>query len=252
MASRCEVYGIIGTEMRFSENDLSAQCDTILCLDTESEELPSQRRIFDGIKRYSKARGWHLKILPRDKTLPERMPSMLRSPEIAGCIVFDFRSDGFFPPAVFGSLPVVYFDSSSLFRWRGRVSVVCDNVAVARAAFRDGDGADRGRDHAHGRGGRREVLQVDEEWRGRRRRDGRNLRGRVAQGRLQHPGHLRLHRDLRCLRRRNRGRTSHLQRIQYPVRLCDSIALKNLGALGTLGILGALGTLESLETLEIP
>ena len=110
---------------------------SILCLDF-AKDTPGQRMALDGIRRHAKARGWGVASFSRDD-LPDvgAVPPLLARLRPIGCIICDFWGDGRLPPRLFGRLPVVYFDSPGGARWRGAAAVVCDNAAVARAAFEE-------------------------------------------------------------------------------------------------------------------
>ena len=108
----------------------------ILCLDLDAGK-PGQRLRLDGIRRYAKARGWSVIERLRVETSADDVPALIARLRPIGCIVNDFHGDGRLPPRLFGDTPVVYLDSPGKVRWRGIPSVVCDNAAVARAAFRE-------------------------------------------------------------------------------------------------------------------
>ena len=108
----------------------------IVCLDL-SPDSPGQRRMVAGIRRYAAARGWDVLPLPRTELGPATVPATLTRQGAVGCVVFDSRDDGFYPPSLFGDVPVVYLDSPGRVRWRGATSVRCDNAAVTRTAFRE-------------------------------------------------------------------------------------------------------------------
>lgn len=106
----------------------------ILCLDFSSE-LPGLNLAIGGIRRHAKARGWGVATFSRNEVPAGAVPSLLARLRPVGCIVSDFHGDGHLPPRLFGDTPVVYLDTPGKVKWRGAMSVVCDNAAVARAAF---------------------------------------------------------------------------------------------------------------------
>ncbi|MBR1608574.1 MAG: hypothetical protein IJ678_03040, partial [Kiritimatiellae bacterium] len=107
---------------------------TVLCFGFETES-PGANLALDGIRRYAKGRGWNVETFRDGQAAPEEVRAVLARKRPLGCIVNDFHGDGRYPPGLFGSTPVVTFDSPDPPR-RGRgPAVVCDNAAVARAAF---------------------------------------------------------------------------------------------------------------------
>ena len=129
-------YGIMSGAMK-SYTVTAKETPSILCLDF-AKDTPGQRMALDGIRRHAKARGWGVASFSRDD-LPDvgAVPPLLARLRPIGCIICDFWGDGRLPPRLFGRLPVVYFDSPGGARWRGAAAVVCDNAAVARAAFEE-------------------------------------------------------------------------------------------------------------------
>ena len=109
----------------------------ILYLDARPDRSAIQSRGLAGVRRHARARGWDVQTIWGDETIPAKIPGILRSLRPLGCVVADYRGDGLLPPRLFGDVPVVYLDSPGRVRWRGAASVVCDNAAVARAAFRE-------------------------------------------------------------------------------------------------------------------
>jgi LacI family transcriptional regulator len=109
---------------------------TILCLDFHAGE-EKYRRELAGVRRFAKQHGFRVATMERFE--PETLPELLARVRVAGCIVecsarFDIRS---LPPRLFGKTPVVYLDPPQRLPWRSVASVVCDNAAVARMAFRE-------------------------------------------------------------------------------------------------------------------
>lgn len=107
----------------------------ILCL--EWPDTPGADMAMGGILRMAEAGGLEIRVFSRDKVQPAEVPALVRRLRPLGCIVNDPAEDGYYPPPLFGSVPVVYFDLPSPPRWRGVRSVRCDNSAVAGMAFRE-------------------------------------------------------------------------------------------------------------------
>ena len=90
-----------------------------------------------GIRRYAAARGWRVVTVPTAECSSERIPELLsaNSPVI-GCVIEGHPVSGNgLPPALFGSIPVVYLHVSPSLYGKDAVRVEADNGAIARAAF---------------------------------------------------------------------------------------------------------------------
>ena len=108
---------------------------TILYLNFHSHEEKHRRKLA-GIRRFAKTRGWSVSAVPPEESRPEDIKKLLARFRPVGCVVEctdDQNPD--LPPRLFGKTPVVHLDPPEKLRWRGAASVVCDNKAVARAAF---------------------------------------------------------------------------------------------------------------------
>ena len=108
---------------------------TILYLNFYSHEEKHRRKLA-GIRRFAKTRGWSVSAVPPEESRPEDIKKLLARFRPVGCVVEctdDQNPD--LPPRLFGKTPVVHLDPPEKLRWRGAASVVCDNKAVARAAF---------------------------------------------------------------------------------------------------------------------
>lgn len=108
---------------------------TILYLNFHSDEEKHRRKLA-GIRRFAKTRGWTITAVPPEESRPEDIKRLLARFRPVGCVVEctdDQNPD--LPPRLFGKTPVVHLDPPEKLRWRGAASVVCDNKAVARAAF---------------------------------------------------------------------------------------------------------------------
>jgi LacI family transcriptional regulator len=111
---------------------------TILYIDYSSLIIPEKRRRqLNGACRFAKARGWDVDILDCGKFQPSELSSILALRKPVGCI--DDCSDDrhHLPPRLFGSVPVIYLDPPKRLPWQGARTVVCDNAAIARMAFRE-------------------------------------------------------------------------------------------------------------------
>ena len=90
-----------------------------------------------GIRRYAAARGWRVVTVPTAECSSERISELLsaNSPVI-GCVIEGHPVSGKgLPPALFGSIPVVYLHVSPSLYGKDAVRVEADNGAIARAAF---------------------------------------------------------------------------------------------------------------------
>lgn len=111
---------------------------TILYIDYSSLIIPEKRRRqLNGACRFAKARGWDVDILDCGKFQPSELSSILALRKPVGCI--DDCSDDrhHLPPRLFGAVPVIYLDPPKRLPWQGARTVVCDNAAIARMAFRE-------------------------------------------------------------------------------------------------------------------
>jgi len=106
----------------------------VLNFDVFSENV---NRAKDGIMRYARSRGWEVVAVQPCAPWRAFVRSALARFRPVGCIVFDYQGGDYLPPHLFSSTPVVYLDSPGAARNGRKVSVCCDNAAVARAAFRE-------------------------------------------------------------------------------------------------------------------
>ncbi len=107
----------------------------ILYLNFHSYEEKHRRKLA-GIRRFAKTRGWSVSAVPPEESRPADIKNLLARFRPAGCVVEcsdDHNPD--LPPRLFGKTPVVHLDPPEKLKWHGAVSVVCDNEAVACAAF---------------------------------------------------------------------------------------------------------------------
>ena len=90
-----------------------------------------------GIRRYAEARDWSVEVFSGSESGPGAIPALLASRvPVAGCVYGCGADDIGAPPGVFGDVPVVYLHAPEKAR-AGIVNIPTDNVAVARAAFRE-------------------------------------------------------------------------------------------------------------------
>ncbi len=92
-----------------------------------------------GIRRYAALRGWRVVTLPRERMHQFTMPldAAGRAIRPVGCIVECAGSAYRVPRGLSGKLPVAYLDPDGPVQQAGTVSIVCDNAAVVKAAFRE-------------------------------------------------------------------------------------------------------------------
>lgn len=97
---------------------------------------------FAGIRRYAVSRGWTAEALPRERSFPRGVRSLLGSRKpVAGCIVECADDCDTLPPRLFGSVPAVYLHPPPDLRGGAVRFVATDNAAVAREAFRELSGS---------------------------------------------------------------------------------------------------------------
>jgi len=110
--------------------------ETVLCLDFHEDEEKHRRKLA-GIRRFAKTRGWNVIAVPHAQSRPHSVPALLARLRPAGCIVESTRPDIALAPALFAGAPVVRLDPPEPPGRSGEAAVVCDNAAVAKAAFRE-------------------------------------------------------------------------------------------------------------------
>ena len=96
-----------------------------------------QKLEISGIRRYAAARGWSVVTVPTAKSSFERIPNLLAANRpVVGCVIEGHPVSGNgLPPALFGSIPVVYLHVSPSLYGKDAIRVEADNEAIARAAF---------------------------------------------------------------------------------------------------------------------
>ena len=94
------------------------------------------RRKLDGVRRFARPQGWDVATLAPAVSTPTSVRALLARRNPAGCIVDLSGAAEDLPPSLFGEVPVVYLDVQEPFVQRP-YSVLCDNAAVAEAAFRE-------------------------------------------------------------------------------------------------------------------
>ena len=110
----------------------------VLFLDFHPDGEGSVRKLA-GIRRFARTQDWNVVAIPPDESRARQVKPLLARHRPVGCIVERASWDAFLPPVLFGSVPVVYLDPpdpAGLPPAPG-ISVVCDNAAVARTAFRE-------------------------------------------------------------------------------------------------------------------
>lgn len=91
-----------------------------------------------GLSRYAEVRGWRLVPVSWSRGLRRKVPSLLRGERPAGCIVECSAALGpWLPPPLFAGIPTVWLDCRDGVFGPGVPTVVCDQGAVVRQAFRE-------------------------------------------------------------------------------------------------------------------
>ena len=91
-----------------------------------------------GLSRYAEVRGWRLVPVAWSRGLRRKVPSLLRGERPAGCIVECSAALGpWLPPPLFAGIPTVWLDCRDGVFGPGVPTVVCDQGAVVRQAFRE-------------------------------------------------------------------------------------------------------------------
>ncbi|MBR3086125.1 MAG: helix-turn-helix domain-containing protein [Kiritimatiellae bacterium] len=111
--------------------------ERILVFNSVDAFSENANRAGNGIMRYARSRGWEVLSVQPSAPWRESVRSALARLRPVGCIVFDNLGGSTLPPHLFGSIPTVYLDTLENGRSGRKVSVYCDNAAVARAAFRE-------------------------------------------------------------------------------------------------------------------
>ena len=101
------------------------------------DDADNHRRKLAGVMRFARTQKWEVEAVPAARWSPSGLPALLRRLRPAGCVVECLDAAGIPSPARFGRTPAVWLDPPEKLRWRGAPSVVCDNAAVARFAFRE-------------------------------------------------------------------------------------------------------------------
>lgn len=91
------------------------------------------RRRLDGIRRCLEPLGFTVGTLGSTDCHHDDAPKAIRRIAPAGCVV----EAPFMRPGFFAGTPAVFFDPPDWKMWRGAPMVVCDERAVAEAAFRE-------------------------------------------------------------------------------------------------------------------
>ena len=97
--------------------------------------VPLRCRRFDGICRFARTRGWE--VIPLDPDVekdPEHLRETLARLDPVGVIREGPRARRPLTPRFFAPIPAVCIDPPAGVTWRG-AAVVCDEAAVAKAAF---------------------------------------------------------------------------------------------------------------------
>ncbi len=91
-----------------------------------------------GIARYAEARGWSVESVPWARGMRRKVQELVRDRRPAGCIVECSAALGaWLPPSLFAGTPAVWLDCREGLFGPGVPTVVCDQDAVVRQAFRE-------------------------------------------------------------------------------------------------------------------
>ena len=102
-----------------------------------SPDLDSDRRRRTGLRRYADARKWRVETLEHKDCRPAALREALARLRPIGCAAECWCPETTVGPALFGSVPVVYFSPPDRPEWRDARGIACDEAAVARMAFRE-------------------------------------------------------------------------------------------------------------------
>ena len=91
----------------------------------------------DGLRRYAAARKWRVETLEHRDCSPAALRMALAKYRPIGCAAECRHADTLLRPALFGKVPVVYFDPPDRPAWRDVCAVTCDEAAVAKMAFEE-------------------------------------------------------------------------------------------------------------------
>ncbi len=118
------------------EPRMSPAAPRILYFNFDANE-ENHRRKLDGILRFAKMHGWEIVAFSPAESRPDNVRKALSHYAPLGCIIECSGLEEALPMRLFRGRSVVCLDPPRVPK-KGRVaSVVCDNAAVARAAFRE-------------------------------------------------------------------------------------------------------------------
>lgn len=90
-----------------------------------------------GLRRYASTRGWKVETLDDADCSPKTLRDTLARLRPIGCVSNYCDPIVTLRPALFGRVPVVYFNTPDRPGWRNARRVECDEAAVARLAFKE-------------------------------------------------------------------------------------------------------------------
>lgn len=99
--------------------------------------LGIDRKRLDGLRRYAATRKWRVETLEHRDCSPAALRMALAKYRPIGCAAECRHADTLLRPALFGKVPVVYFDPPGRPAWRDVCAVTCDEAAVAKMAFEE-------------------------------------------------------------------------------------------------------------------
>ena len=90
-----------------------------------------------GLRRYAAARKWSVETLEHRNCSPAALRETLMRLRPIGCAAECWCPETALKPAIFGRVPVVYFEPPDSPAWKGARGIRCDEAAVAEMAFRE-------------------------------------------------------------------------------------------------------------------
>ena len=114
----------------------SVRTPVILYVDCDFVSGIDRRRL-NGLRRYAAVRKWRVETLEHKDCSPAALREAMALFRPIGCAVECCHADTLLRPALFGKVPVVFFDPPDRPAWRDARAVGCDEAAVAKMAFEE-------------------------------------------------------------------------------------------------------------------
>ena len=108
----------------------------VLCLNFLEDEQKHRRKL-EGVRRFARTQGWHVVAVPPRESGPAAVRAILARHRPAGCIIDMSLPRRSLSPERFCGANAVWLDLPEPSACPGAEAVVCDNAAVAKAAFRE-------------------------------------------------------------------------------------------------------------------